>query len=92
MGILFDSNSKWNADHKIDKQQHRRDILGFRTSSRPNHESQRDAELLRIQARKEAKANQDGGLFSCATLALAMAGGVLAVLAGMAYGAAKAFF
>lgn len=85
------SPSKWNHDHKIDKQQHRRDIMGFRTSARPNHEAQRQAELARVQARKERKAeSNDGGLFSCATLALAMAGGVLTLLVAGAVGIAKA--
>jgi hypothetical protein len=90
MGLLGGGNSKWNADHQIDKQQHRRDMFGFRTSSRPNHENQRQAELARVQARKDKKAeNGDGGLFSCATLALAMAGGVVALVAALAYGVAK---
>lgn len=91
MGFLFNnhSNAKWNADQKIDKQQHRRDIMGFRTSSRPHHQQQREAELARIQARKDAKADGDGGLFSCATLALAMAGGVIALVSALAYGVAK---
>lgn len=85
------SPSKWNHDHKIDKQQHRRDMLGFRTSSRPNHENQRQAEQERAAARAQAKAEGNGGgLFSCATLALAMAGGVLTLLIAGAVGIAKA--
>jgi hypothetical protein len=49
--MLMGGNSKWDADSKVDKSQHRRDILGFKTSSRPNHESQKE----RDDAKKEAK-------------------------------------
>lgn len=51
---LMGGNSKWDADSKVDKTQHRRDIFGFKTSSRPNHEAQREAELDK-KARKKAK-------------------------------------
>jgi hypothetical protein len=49
-------NSKWDADTKTDKTQHRRDIVGFRTSSCPNHEDKRDKELYKKQAKKDKKA------------------------------------
>lgn len=56
MGAIWDAlmggNSKWDADTKIDKQQHRRDILGFRTTSRPFHEKQRQKELDKKAAKK----------------------------------------
>lgn len=55
---LMGGNSKWDADSKVDKTQHRRDILGFKTSSRPNHEAQREAELDK-KALKKAKREAD---------------------------------
>lgn len=51
--LLFGSGSKWNADTKMDKRQHRNDILGFRTSSRPNHEPKKAKEDARRAAKKE---------------------------------------
>lgn len=91
VGFLFNnhSNSKWNADQKIDKQQHRRDILGFRTSARPNHAAQRQAELARVQARKDKKAEEGKSDWACLPIAVAMVGGLLATLSGLVYGAAK---
>jgi len=61
---LTGGNSKWNADTKIDRRQHRRDILGFRTSSRPNHESKKEKEDQRRQDRKDAKAARKTGFWS----------------------------
>lgn len=49
---LTGGNSRWDADTRTDKQQNRRDILGFKTSSRPNHESQREKELFKKQEKK----------------------------------------
>lgn len=57
---LNGGNSKWDADSKTDKTQHRRDILGFKTSSRPNHESQRDKELWKKEVKKAKKAEKKG--------------------------------
>jgi hypothetical protein len=51
--LLMGGNSKWDADSKMDKKQHRRDFLGFRTSSRPFHEEQKAKEDARREARKE---------------------------------------
>jgi hypothetical protein len=53
---LMGGNSKWDADVKTDKRQHRNDILGFRTSSRPNHEDKKEKEDFRRQNRKDKKA------------------------------------
>jgi len=68
MGRLWDAlmggNSKWDADVKTDKTQHRRDILGFKTSSRPNHENQRQKELDKKAARKaKSRADKAAGKF-----------------------------
>lgn len=52
------SGSKWNADIKIDKAQHRRDILGFRTTSRPNHEVKKPQEDARRAARADRRADR----------------------------------
>lgn len=88
MGIFGNSGSKWNADIKIDKKQHRRDIVGFRTSSRPNHEDKRQAEDARVARRRErkaaAKAENNGSL--CASILLASALGA----AGLASQIARA--
>jgi hypothetical protein len=87
---LFSSNSpsKWNHDIKIDKKQHRRDIIGYRTSSRPNHEDKRWKEEQRVQARKDRKAAakaENGGTL-CASILLASALGA----AGLASQIARA--
>lgn len=55
---LMGGNSKWDADSKIDKAQHRRDIVGFRTSSRPNHEDKKYKEDQRRQNRKDKRADK----------------------------------
>lgn len=57
---LMGGSSKWDADSKIDKRQHRNDILGFRTSSRPNHEDKKAKEDARRQDRKDKKAAKKG--------------------------------
>lgn len=51
--LLMGGGAKWDADTKMDKAQSRRDILGFRTTSRPNHEAQKQKEDDRRAARKE---------------------------------------
>jgi hypothetical protein len=50
--------SKWNHDTKIDKRQHRSDIVGWRTSSRPNHEVKRANEDARRAVRKDKRADR----------------------------------
>jgi hypothetical protein len=68
------SGSKWNADIKIDKAQHRRDILGFRTTSRPNHEVKKPVEDARRADRRDrraAKAAESSSL--CASILIASA-------------------
>lgn len=66
------SGSKWNADIKIDKAQHRRDILGFRTTSRPNHEVKKPQEDARREARADRRAAAKAeGSSLCAAILLA---------------------
>lgn len=57
---LTGGGSKWNADIKVDKAQHRRDILGFRTSSRPDHEWKKEKEDARREARRERRQEKKG--------------------------------
>lgn len=48
--------SRWDADTpKPSKQQAARDLVGFRTSSRANHEALKRAEDARKEARKAKK-------------------------------------
>lgn len=91
MGLFKDSftggGSKWNADMKVDKKQHRRDIIGYRTSSRPMHEDKKWKEQQRVEARKDrraAKKVEESSL--CASILLASALGA----AGLASTIARA--
>lgn len=85
---LFDSGSKWNHDMKIDKKQHRRDVIGYRSSSRYNHENRKAAEDARVQARKDKRA-ENVSSSACLPIAVAMAGGLISAVAAAAYGVSK---
>lgn len=68
MGIwqaLTGGNSRWDADTpKPSKKQAARDLAGYRTSSRANHEAKVDAEAARKAKRKAKKeANKASGKF-----------------------------
>lgn len=82
---LFDSGSKWNHDMKIDKKQHRRDIVGYRSSSRYKHEERRAAEDARVQARKDKKAESNSGGI-CGLMVLGGSGVLAALIAGAVAG------
>jgi hypothetical protein len=88
MGLLGGGNSKWNADIKIDKAQHRRDIAGFRTSSRANHDNKKMAEDARRQARKDKRAESSSSS-ACLPIAVALTGGAAALLASIGVGISK---
>lgn len=51
------NNSRWDADTpKPERRQTRNDLIGFRTSSRPNHENKKDREDARREVRKDRRA------------------------------------
>lgn len=78
-------NSSWNHDHKMDKKQHARDILGVRTSSRYKHEDRKAAEDARIANRRDRRAaKQAEGSSLCSAILLASslsAAGLASVIA-----------